>query len=104
MGVNRIGMSLSPAGMDGAEHGGLRRSLPRRRGKGKRMNPPSQALVDAVALALRNLPGGDLSWEEVARAAIAAVQANECCSQCGCALSPPTLCQECVAHEQKGTT
>ncbi|HJX53721.1 MAG TPA: hypothetical protein VJ801_13220 [Polyangia bacterium] len=37
------------------------------------MSEPTQTEVDAVAVALRNLPGGDLSWEGLARAAIAAL-------------------------------
>ena len=60
-----------------------------------RITEPSQALVDAVAKAIAAAwAWPEPSWEDIARAAVAAVQANETCARCGAALA---VCAECVA-------
>lgn len=60
------------------------------------MSTIDQSLVNSVAMALRRLP-----WScnniDIARAAIAAVRENECCSVCSAPVQPPTLCDSCAA-------
>ena len=69
------------------------------------MIPPSQALVDAVALAIArtdevaDCAARSITYRHRALAAIAAVQANETCAQCGAALVPPTMCAQCAADK-----
>jgi hypothetical protein len=59
---------------------------------------PDQALINAVSQAIADAwAWPSPSWEDVARAAIAAVQAAECCSVCGAQLLPPVICDVCAA-------
>ena len=65
------------------------------------MSNPEHRLVYAVAEAVADANRGHASLLDVTRAAIAAVQALECCSVCGCALRPPVLCDSCAASIAK---
>ena len=61
------------------------------------MSTIDQALVNAVAQALADAwAWPSPAWDDVARAAIAAVRDHECCARCGAALVPPTLCDVCA--------
>jgi hypothetical protein len=40
-------------------------------------------------------------YTDLAEAAIVAVHKNECCSVCGAAVQPPTLCDACAAKIQR---